>query len=93
MEPNGLTWSQKDTKRESKAAKMEPKAPKVRQRASNKTQKNDIQEKSVQGAFSYEGLAQQINIVRDSIIGMLDHVQSGWVYGSVGFVVVGLLRV
>ena len=28
-----------------------------------------------------------------SIIGMLDHVQSGWVYGIVGFVVVGLLRV
>ena len=28
MEPNGPTWSQKDTEREPKATKMEPKAPK-----------------------------------------------------------------
>jgi hypothetical protein len=70
MEPNGPTWSQKDTKREPKAANMEPKAPKVRQRAINKTKKNDIQEKSVQGAFPYEGLDQQINILRQNVAQM-----------------------
>jgi hypothetical protein len=58
MEPNGPTWSQKDTKREPKAANMEPKAPtvffyveKVRQKAINKNKKNDVQKRPVQGCL------------------------------------------
>ena len=58
MEPSGPTYSQKDTKREPKAAKMEAEAPtlivfmvkKVRQKAINK--KNDVQKASVPGRQS-----------------------------------------
>ena len=60
MDQHGPTWSQKDTKREPKAAKMKPKAPtlrfyveKIRQKA---IKKNDVQKRSVPGRSPAFGL-------------------------------------